>query len=118
MNKKIAAEYNYGSILSTMDNGSDRLKKDGAKKDRLKEFENNFSRKLKNGTQLFWMKYNPESDFKFDLIDAREDVEWMISEIKRLREENLHLKEFTESFRQNVQDDIKRRSDNSGKRKH
>ncbi len=67
--------------------------------DRLSALEKQFQRKKKNGTQLLWMKYNPGNEYKFDIADAREDVEWMISEIRRLREENNTLKEFIDSLR-------------------
>ena len=75
--------------------------------DRLSQLRRSFSRKKKNGNQLFWMKYNPDSEFKFDLIDAREDIEWMIAEIERLREENRHLKEFVDSIRSQIDHDLK-----------
>ena len=76
------------------------------KQDRLHIFENNFARKTKRGTQLFWMKYNPDNEYKFDLIDAREDIEWMVAEIKRLRSENSQLKEFIDSVRDQLKDEM------------
>lgn len=76
------------------------------KEDRLEEFEKQFQRKKKNGTQLLWMKYNPSNDYKFDITDAREDVEWMISEIRRLREENETLKEFIDSMREQIEGEL------------
>ncbi len=75
-------------------------------KDRLAHFEKQFSRKIKNGTQLFWMKYNPGNQYKYDLSDAREDVEWMMAEIKRLREENSQLKEFIDSIKEQISNEL------------
>lgn len=74
--------------------------------DRLARLEELFRRKKKNQTQLFWMKYNPVADYKWDLIDAREDVEWMISEIKRLREELSMYRELTEELKRQIQDEL------------
>ena len=79
-------------------------------RDRLEELEANFRRKKHHGTQLFWVKYNPEAKFKFDLIDAREDVEWMVAEIKRLREENAMLREMVESLKSQITDEIEDQS--------
>lgn len=75
-------------------------------RDRLAELEENFRRKKKNRTQLFWMKYNPVADYKWDLVDAKEDVEWMISEIKRLREQLEMYKELTEELKRQIRDEI------------
>lgn len=75
-------------------------------RDRLAELEENFRRKKKNRTQLFWMKYNPVADYKWDLVDAKEDVEWMISEIKRLREQLDMYKELTEELKRQIRDEI------------
>jgi two-component SAPR family response regulator len=76
------------------------------KEDRLEEFEKHFQRKKKTGTQLLWMKYNPNKEYKFDITDAREDVEWMISEIRRLRAENETLKEFIDSLRVQLEGEL------------
>lgn len=74
--------------------------------DRLARLEELFRRKKKNQTQLFWMKYNPVAEYKWDLIDAREDVEWMIAEIKRLREELSLYRELTEELKRQIQEDL------------
>jgi len=74
--------------------------------DRLKELESNFKRKKLRGTQLYWMKYNPDSDYHWDLKDAREDVEWMIAEIRRLREENEMFRELVDEFKRIIWHDI------------
>ncbi len=75
-------------------------------RDRLAELEENFRRRKHNRTQLYWMKYNPAADYKWDLVNAKEDVEWMISEIKRLREELAIYKEFTEELKRQLQNEI------------
>ena len=77
---------------------------DRQERDRLAELEENFRRKKRNRTQLFWMKYNPGADYKWDLVDAREDVEWMISEIKRLREELQMYRELTDELKRQLQE--------------
>lgn len=82
-------------------------------RDRLEELEQNFRRKKAHGTQLFWIKYNPETTFKFDLIDAREDVEWMVAEIKRLRDENAMLRELVESLKKQITEEIEDQSHDS-----
>jgi len=74
--------------------------------DRLARLEELFRRKKKNQTQLFWMKYNPVAEYKWDLIDAREDVEWMVAEIKRLREELSLYRELTEELKRQIQEDL------------
>lgn len=77
-------------------------------KDRLKELEENFQRKKHNNTQLYWFKYNPKAEFNFDLEDAREDVEWMIAEIKRLRKENASYREFIDTIRSQMEQELER----------
>jgi BMFP domain-containing protein YqiC len=67
--------------------------------DRLHELEKNFRRKKRNGTQLVWVKFNREARYRYDVVDAREDFEWMVSEIRRLREENALLREGLTSLR-------------------
>ena len=74
--------------------------------DRIERIEKYFARKKRNGSQLFWFKYNPKSEYKFDLEDAREDVEWMLAEIKHLREENGKLREFIDSLRAQMEKEL------------
>ncbi len=75
--------------------------------DRLTKFEEYFERKKRNGHQIFWLKYNPNSEYKFDLEEAREDIEWMVAEINRLREENLHYREFIDALRTQMEEEFK-----------
>ncbi|MFP4483249.1 MAG: hypothetical protein ACOCYG_07230 [Spirochaetota bacterium] len=75
-------------------------------RDRLAELEENFRRRKRNRTQLYWMKYNPVADYKWDLVDAREDVEWMIAEIKRLRSELAMYRELTEELKRQIRQEI------------
>jgi hypothetical protein len=83
---------------------SERQERPG--RDRLAELEENFRRKKRNRTQLFWMKYNPEAEYKWDLVDAREDVEWMIAEIKRLREELEMYRELTDELKRQLREEL------------
>lgn len=74
--------------------------------DRIERIERYFARKKRNGSQLFWFKYNPKSEYKFDLEDAREDVEWMLAEIKHMRDENAKLREFIDSLRAQMEREL------------
>jgi hypothetical protein len=67
------------------------------KNDRMDKLEELFQRKKRNGNQICWIKYNPELDMKYDVIDAEEDIKWMIYEIKKLRTENIELKNFVKA---------------------
>jgi chaperonin cofactor prefoldin len=60
------------------------------------------------------MKYNPVADYKWDLVDAKEDVEWMISEIKRLREQLDMYKELTEELKRQIREEIGGSSNTGG----
>lgn len=77
------------------------------KNDRLDKVEALLTRKKRNGNQICWIKYNPESDMSYDIIDAEEDIEWMIYEIKQLREENRELKEFAKALRDQIAEELK-----------
>lgn len=68
-------------------------------RDRLQEIEDLLERKKRQGNQLCWLKYNRNADMKYDIVNAEEDIRWMIYEIKRLREENHNYKEFIDSIR-------------------
>ncbi len=74
--------------------------------DRLKELEELLTKKKKRGNQLYWIKYNPASDFDYDIKDATEDITWMIYEIRRLREENEQFREFIDSYRKELSQEI------------
>jgi hypothetical protein len=80
------------------------LKKDD--KNRILLFEKLFKKKKRNNNQLIWAKYNPESQYGFDIESAEEDVEWMIYEIKRLQEENKRFKEFIDTLRKQMEKEL------------
>lgn len=77
------------------------------KKDRLDNIEALLKRKKQNGNQICWIKYNPEADMSYDVVDAEEDIEWMIYEIKQLRKENKELKEFATALRDQISEELK-----------
>jgi len=59
-------------------------------------------RKKRKGNQLCWIVYNPDSEFNYDIEDAMEDIHWMVFEIKRLKEENRHYREFIGSLKEQM----------------
>lgn len=71
-------------------------------KDRLQEIEDLLARKKRQGNQLCWLKYNRNAEMKYDIVNAEEDIRWMIYEIKRLREENHNYKEFIDAVRKQM----------------
>lgn len=77
------------------------------KNDRLDNIEALLKRKKQNGNQICWIKYNPESDMSYDVVDAEEDIEWMIYELKQLRRENKELKEFAKALRDQISEELK-----------
>ena len=74
--------------------------------DRLKKIEQLLERKKREGNQLCWLRFNRSSQFKYDVENAEEDVAWMIFEIKRLREENKNYKEFIDSLRIQMENEL------------
>lgn len=74
--------------------------------DRLAELEDKLEKKKNRGHQLYWIKFNPGADFDYDINDATEDIHWMIYEIKRLREENSHYKEFVDSYKDQIKKEL------------
>ena len=74
--------------------------------ERLDELERKCKRQKRHGTQLLWVKYNPSAEYRYDLVDAREDIEWMIAEIRRLREENASLREGLDALREQLRTEI------------
>jgi len=72
------------------------------KPDRLSELEKKIAFKKRKGTQLVWVTFNPGAEFDYDVSDASEDINWMIYEIKRLREENTHYSEFVNTYRKQM----------------
>ena len=67
--------------------------------DRLDSLEKKFDRNIRRGNRLCWIKYNPGAEYGYDVVDADEDIRWMVFEIKRLRDENRHYKEFIGSLK-------------------
>ncbi|MFP4618577.1 MAG: hypothetical protein ACLFMZ_07000 [Spirochaetaceae bacterium] len=74
--------------------------------DRLEKVEELFKRKKKWKNQLCWIKYNPLADYKYDIQNAEEDFEWMVYEIKRLREENAQYREFIDTMRSQLEEEM------------
>ena len=60
----------------------------------------------KRGSRLCWIRWDPNSSYGYDIEDAREDIEWMIDEIKRLQEENAELRSFADMFRETVEKEV------------
>jgi len=79
---------------------------DDEKTDRLIELEKKLALKKRKGTQLFWITYNPGAAFDYDVTDASEDIGWMIYEIKRLREENSHYREFIGNYKKQMEEEL------------
>ncbi len=79
------------------------------KKDRLEELEEILEIKKRNNNQICWIKYNPQSDMSYDIINADEDIRWMIFEIKKLREENKELKNFSKTLRDQIEEELNRK---------
>ncbi len=75
-------------------------------KDRLREIEALLQVKKRQGNQLCWLKYNRNAEMKYDIQNAEEDIRWMIYEIKRLREENQNYKEFIDSIRKQMANEL------------
>ncbi len=77
------------------------------KNNHLEIIEELLERKKRNKTQICWIKYNPDSDMNYDINDAEEDIKWMVYEIKKLKEENKELKEFVETLRDQIKEELK-----------
>lgn len=71
-------------------------------KDRLKALEQKMERKKRKGNRLCWIVYNPAAEYSYDVEDAMEDIHWMVYEIRRLREENRHCKEFIAAVKDQI----------------
>ena len=74
--------------------------------DRLEKVEKLFERKKQWKNQLCWIKYNPLYDYNYEIQNAEEDFQWMIYEIKRLREENAQYREFIDTIRRQMEEEI------------
>ena len=57
--------------------------------------------KKKNST-VYYSKYNPASELMYDIEEADEDFLWMVYEIERVRNENMHLREFVEHIKRTI----------------
>lgn len=67
--------------------------------DRLAKMEKLLEEKDRRGNRLCWIRWDPNSKYGYDIEDAREEVHWMVYEIRRLKEENAELKSFVDNFR-------------------
>ncbi len=77
-----------------------------AQEDRLTKIERLFARKKHWKNQLCWIKYNPLAEYRYDIQNAEEDFEWMVYEIKRLRRENLEYREFIDTIRNQLEEEV------------
>ena len=75
--------------------------------ERLKRFEQLLETKDRKGNRLCWIRWNPNSKYGYEIDDARDEVIWMVYEIKRLREENVELKSFVDNFREAMEEEFK-----------
>ncbi len=57
--------------------------------------------KKKNST-VYYSKYNPASELMYDIEEAEEDFLWMVYEIERVRNENMHLREFVDHIKRTI----------------
>lgn len=73
---------------------------------RLNVIEDLLKTREKRGSRLCWIRWDPNSSYGYDIEDAREDIEWMIYEIKRLQEENAELRSFADMFRETVEKEV------------
>jgi len=56
-------------------------------------------KKDRKGNRLCWIRWDPNSKYGYEIEDAREEIRWMVYEIRRLKEENAELKSFVDNFR-------------------
>ena len=76
-------------------------------KERLEHLETILANKDRKGNRLCWIRWDPNSRFGYEIEDAREEIRWMVYEIKKLRKENAELLEFVDKFRNAVEDSLK-----------
>ncbi|MDF1567494.1 MAG: hypothetical protein P1P77_05700 [Spirochaetaceae bacterium] len=67
--------------------------------DRLAKMEKLLEKKDRKGNRLCWIRWDPNSKYGYEIEDAREEIRWMVYEIRRLKEENAELKSFVDNFR-------------------
>ena len=77
---------------------------------RLQRLEQLMEKQDRRGSRLSWIRWNPNSKYGYEIEDAREDIRWMVYEIKKLREENTELKSFVDNFRESMEEQIGRDS--------
>ena len=70
-------------------------------KDRLEEIL-----KRQKKWNVLYSRYNPAADLLYDVDDGDEDFSWMVYEIQRLRDENVHLKEFIDYLRSEMKTEL------------
>ena len=75
--------------------------------ERLKQLEQLLEKNDRKGSRLCWIRWNPNSKYGYEIDDARDEVIWMVYEIKRLREENVELKSFVDNFREAMEEEFK-----------
>jgi hypothetical protein len=76
--------------------------------ERLKKLEQLLEKNDRRGSRLCWIKWNPNSKYGYEIDDAREEIRWMVYEIKQLREENAELKSFVDNFREAIEEEFKK----------
>jgi hypothetical protein len=76
--------------------------------ERLTKLELLLEKNDRRGSRLCWIKWDPNSKYGYEIDDAREEVRWMVYEIKKLREENAELKSFVDNFREAMEDEFKK----------
>jgi hypothetical protein len=76
--------------------------------ERLARLELLLEKNDRRGSRLCWIRWDPNSKYGYEIDDAREDIRWMIYEIKKLREENAELKSFVDNFREAMEDEFKK----------
>jgi len=52
----------------------------------------NHIKKRLEKSKLYYARYSPRSDMMYEVDEADDDVNWMVYEIERLREENGKLR--------------------------
>ena len=75
--------------------------------ERLNQFEQLLESKDSKGNRLCWIRWDQNSRYGYEIDDAREEVTWIIHEIKRLKKENAELKSFVDNFRESLEEQFK-----------
>ncbi|MCF7928976.1 MAG: hypothetical protein K9L68_08795 [Spirochaetales bacterium] len=68
---------------------------------RLEELERRLER-----WRIVYSRYNPASEMLYDIREAGDDMNWLIHEVRRLREENGQLREFIDELRRQMEDEL------------